>query len=159
MDKTFLDQAWPLWRAGQLIDAGHLLFESMPEQDQPRWAIRLLKFAVARSGISSAPVENLLRIADDPARWGEAHDAFRQLRRAGLALDRQNLTDEQHLLLRLLCVGEITAKVVYNASGFPAPFDHDAGWWVASIFAHFLDRTGDATEQAWVMLCGQEQSI
>jgi hypothetical protein len=162
MDKTFLDRAWPLWQAGELIEAGRLLFESMPAEERAPWAIGFLKFAVARCGLSSAPVENLMSIVDDPARWGEAHGAFRLLRQTGLQIDRtQTLTDEQQILSRLLCVGEITAKVIYNASNSPRPFDHNVGWWVAQILKHFLDHVNgeDSSEQAWLLLCGQEESF
>lgn len=161
MDKTDLDCAWQSWQAGSRNTAGHRLFESMPAEERPLWAIRLLKFAVAQCGMPSPSIDNLMRVADDPPRWGEAHDAFSLLRRAVLALERQHRTNEQEILYRLLFVGEITAKVIYNASGSPRPFDHDSGWWVAQILKHFLDQLNgeDSSEQAWLLLCSQEESL
>ena len=41
-------------------------------------------------------------------------------------------------LKRLLFVAENTAKVIYNASGEPAPFDADAGWELVPCVEHFL---------------------
>ena len=43
------------------------------------------------------------------------------------------------------CVAENTAKVIYNASNEPAPFDHDAGWWVVPCFEHFLATVAEAS--------------
>jgi hypothetical protein len=160
VNKTSLDEAWPLWQAGHWIAAGRLLFESMAEEERPRWAIRLFKHAVARGNVSCEPINNLLRIVSDPTQWHRAHDAFGRLRDAGLQLDRApSLTEEQQTLSHLLGVGEITAKVTFNASNAsrPYPFDEDSGWWVASIFKHFLDRVNgeDSSKEAWLVLVGQ----
>src|SRR4051794_5740934 len=132
----------------------------MPAQERPLWAIRLFKFAVAQGGVPSSPIGNLMRIATDPARWGEAHAAFNLVRRSTLALQRQR-TNEEETLYRLLLVGEITAKVIYNATDTTAPFDEDSGWRVAGLFKHFLDHLNgeDSSEQAWLVLCGQQESL
>jgi hypothetical protein len=161
MDKTILDQASVAWHAGHLTGAGCLIFESLPAEERPRWAIRLFKFAAARAAVPSPPVENLLVIADDPTRWSEAHDAFRRLRRAGIQLKELGPpTAQQQLLRHLLGVAEVTAKVIYNASGSPRPFDYDAGYWLGQVLKHFLDfhNGHDSSEQAWLILCGQEES-
>ena len=65
-------------------------------------------------------VETVLRIAEDQRLWPQAPDAFTAVRR--LALSRQDPRGTRESLL--LDLAELTAKVTYNASGEPAPFDH-----------------------------------
>lgn len=80
-------------------------------------------------------VSELILIIDDKERWREAHGQFSKIRQ--FLLKHKVYKPEAYLLL-----AENVAKVTYNASGQPAPFDSDSGWWipkcalqVASYFA------------------------
>jgi hypothetical protein len=69
--------------------------------------------------------------------------------------DQKRDRDEQ--LIALLRVAEIAAKVAYNATGLPAPFDHHAGWRVAPCLRDFAAAQEDAVgakRQAWDLLVG-----
>jgi len=50
----------------------------------------------------------------------------------------------------ILYLAENVAKVAYNASGCPRPFDHDAGWWVAACARWIVERSADAGLEARV---------
>jgi hypothetical protein len=51
----------------------------------------------------------------------------------------QEKAGSEHKLHALLLLAENTAKVAYNASGAPAPFDADSGDWIAQNAKAFLD--------------------
>lgn len=75
-------------------------------------------------------------------RWGEAHDAFQRVRRFLLAR-RASSDPNDERLDALLDLAEKTAKVVYNASGNLAPFDHNAGWKIAPSLRRLITSIGD----------------
>lgn len=144
------------WRAGRGVDAGRHLFESLPNGAAPAWAADILDLCRLRAG--SLPVVNeVAAIARDPSRWHQAHAAFTAVRGQLLAAERNPAADRARICL--LHLAENTAKVTYNASApappydtaRPAPFDADAGWWVAenvrSLAAHLRDPAFEA--QAW----------
>jgi hypothetical protein len=158
-DDNRVERAAEHWRGGRLLEAGKLLFESLPRELRPNWASRILKLAVGRSGVRVSPIENILHIADHPSEWGNAHRAFSALRKSTLELERMQVTtQDQELLLSLVLLAELVAKVVYNATDPPDPFDEDSGWWIAPCLKDFLDLLGDDgfSKAAWTALCSQE---
>lgn len=45
----------------------------------------------------------------------------------------------------VLNFAELVAKIAYNATMPPDPFDEDTGWWIAPIAVQIAEATGDAT--------------
>ena len=147
----FLAQAQRDWEAGRALDAGRVLYEHMPKSQRPAWAARALEFV--KGLVPKTPeIERVLEIAKDPARWGEAYEAFQAVR--PLLLETKD-----PLLESVLGLAEKVAKVTYLASGAPAPFERNAGWRVAGDLRAVLMRAGDKAakleEQAWAVLSGQ----
>src|SRR5690606_29989731 len=68
--------------------------------------------------------------------WKEANQQFSEIRVFGL--ENKNYTPENYLRL-----AEIVAKVTYNASGEPAPFDKDSGHYIASLALAITAYFGD----------------
>ena len=151
MPKSFagyLAQAKRDWEAGRALDAGRLLYERVPKQQRPGWAARVLDL-VRDLAPKTPEVEQILEIARDPARWPEAHPAFQTVRRL-------TLETKDPLVESVLSLAEKVAKVTYNASGGSAPFEHDAGWRVASDLRVVITRAGEKgpklKTEAWSIL-------
>jgi len=139
-----LSEARSLWKKGNALDAGKLIFENLPVGTRPQWAARVLRLVVDRTGVKSQPVELAISIANTPNDWGKAHDAFSTLRKATLELERLNpLSPPQALLLELLLLAELVAKVTYNSTNPVNEFDEDSGWWVAPCLKDILDSLDD----------------
>ena len=49
-------------------------------------------------------------------------------------------------------------KVVYNAQGYPAPFDYDAGWEIVATLMQIVQGVNDAEfeAKAWSVLCTEK---
>ena len=112
------------WKAGDYVQAGALIYESIPRILRPHWARQVLSLFCTRM-LTPAPVQTVIDISIDECRWGEAHTAFQNVRR--LALDGDHDARSSGLLI----LAENVAKVTYNATGFAAPFDHNSGWKIA----------------------------
>lgn len=125
------------WGVGDDIRAGELIYERIPPHRRVPWASGLLALFCSR--ISPPPAVTAVgEIAASEPRWHEAHGAFDAVRL--LTLDQERLgVAKDGPLYGLLLLAENVAKVIYNASGHPAPFDHNAGWWLPQN-ARFLIR-------------------
>ncbi len=153
MPKSFagyLAQAQRHWEGGHPRDAGRVIYESLPKAKRPAWAARVLEL-VRDLAPTSPEIDQVLAIARDPARWQEAKQAFHTAREV-----RQRTEDP--LVEGVLGLAEKVAKVTYNASGGPTPFERDAGWRVADDLRTVISRAGDKAqkleEQAWAVLSG-----
>jgi len=124
------------WSQGRFLDCGRVICEELSQEELVRWAAGLLKFCM-RYGPSVPTIERVAALADAPSDWRFAHAAFSDVRAITLAAERAGASGDP-LLKSMLYVAENTAKVIYNASGGPAPFDHDAGWWLVPCFEKFL---------------------
>jgi len=156
-----LSKARTLWEKGEALDAGKLIFESLPVETRPQWAGRGLRLALDRTGIKSEPIERALAIAMTRNYWGKAHDAFSSLRKATLELDKlKALSHQQELLLSLLVLAELVAKVTYNSTNPSDEFDADSGWWIAPCLRELLDFVNDEefSMAAWSALSLDEQA-
>ncbi|MBK7307686.1 MAG: hypothetical protein IPI88_12065 [Chitinophagaceae bacterium] len=71
------------------------------------------------------PVFELYSIIDTQDNWKNAHSQFSKIRQ--FLLDHKTYQPEAYLVL-----AENVAKVTYNASNEPAPFDNNSGWWIPS---------------------------
>jgi hypothetical protein len=147
------------WDGGQPLKAGQLIFEELPIGKRPAWAASILRLVIEKSGIDSAPVENVLRIASSPAEWHTAHRAFTVIRALTLECDIKRRNNElapgEQMMGWVLALAELVAKVTYNATRPPDEFDEDSGWWLAACLRGFVDNIwDDATfaNSAWTAL-------
>jgi hypothetical protein len=116
------------------IEIGRQIFEPIPNDIRPGWAGLILSRFDNYIKNLPAEIKELYPIIDNQDRWKEAHQQFDKIRR--FLLTNNNYQPESYLLL-----AENVAKVTYNASGKPAPFDKDSGWYIASLAlntAHYL---------------------
>lgn len=108
------------------IEIGQQIFETLPNDIRPSWAgLVLSRFDHYIKDIPTSILE-LYPIIDNKDRWKEAHGQFTKIRVFGL--ENKNYKPEYYLRL-----AELVAKVTYNASGQPAPFDSDSGHYIASF--------------------------
>ncbi len=104
---------------------GQQVFENLPNDIRPGWAgLILSRFDNYVKDIPTS-VKELFAIIDNKVRWREAHGQFTKIRTFGL--DNKKYQPEPYLLL-----AELVAKVTYNSSGQPAPFDSDSGHYIPS---------------------------
>jgi hypothetical protein len=99
-------------------------------------------------------IERLLVLAGKRYLWWDAKDQFYTLRALTLS---PHLTRLQEALLML---AENVAKVTYNATNPPGPFDADTGWWIGANVRDIATEIGDPvfTEAAWKTLAGRAVS-
>ncbi len=159
-DGNQLKSVGEYWRCGQPLDAGRLILVNLPTDTRPKWASRILRLVLAKSGVQCPAIEQLLHIADHETEWANAHRQFSILRRSTLDLERlQYRNREEECLLRHFYLAENVAKVIYNSTNPSDEFDEDAGWWVAACLRGFVDWWGDEefSQAAWSALCFGEQ--
>jgi hypothetical protein len=80
----------------------------------------------------------------------------------GFTLQRLKLTlqyaNRDSFYETILLLAENATKVTYNAYGYPAPFDHDVGWWVVANLAHVAAKVNEAAfaAKAWSLMSNKE---
>src|SRR5262249_42468352 len=116
------------WASGQARRAGWAIYQAIPGRLRPGWAADILELSCSRLAAVPDPVRAVAEIGRDPQRWPEAYAAFSAVRKLTLAEERSHAGGVVYELV--LFVAENVAKVVYNASGEPAPFDYDCGYWL-----------------------------
>lgn len=143
MEKNHLKQAAEYWANGRPLEAGRIIYESLPLESRPIWASRILKLILGKSGIQSSQLEYLLKVADNRHRWNEGHTVFSDIRCSVLKLDelrrKRSLSVDEALQCDVLSFAELVAKVVYNASNPRDEFDEDSGWYIAASLRGFID--------------------
>ena len=108
------------------IEIGREIFENIPNDIKPGWAgLILSRFDNYIKNVPKSIVD-LYPIIDNQERWKEAHKQFYAIRQ--FSLDNKNYEPNVYLQL-----AELVAKITYNASGEPAPFDNDSGWYISSL--------------------------
>jgi hypothetical protein len=148
------------WASGQARRAGSAIYEAISGPHRPAWAADILELSCSRLADVPAPVRAVAEIARDPLRWREAHAAFSAVRKLTLAEEKSHAGGVVYELV--LFVAENAAKVVYNASGQPAPFDYDCGYWLVGCLRELVEAVGSLEfEQrawgvlsAWLQQCG-----
>lgn len=153
---NYLVRANEYWQSGRSTEAGRLIFENLSPQVRPKWASRILALMTERTGIKSPPIERVLQIAGDPGKWGTAHDASSVARRAAIELVKlRSRTADQDLLLGLTSLAGLVARVIYNSTGSPDPFDDDTGWSLVESVRRVLDLLKDDqfSDSIWFALC------
>ena len=126
------------WDERNLLEAGMVLFERIPISFRPLWGADILTFASQKiSGV--AEIQDVITFARTPDEWANnaskdkgkaAHNFFDSVRR--LTLEEEKKETKDKLYVNVLVLAENVAKVTYNAYGYGAPFDHDAGWWIVA---------------------------
>jgi len=147
------------WRKGQTLEAGKLIFESLPREIRPKWAANIMRLVLKRTGIKSDLIERAISIVNSSNDWGKAHAVFSALRDATLELEQlKTRGPQQTLLLRHLLLAELVAKVTYNSTNPPDEFDEDSGWWIAPCLKDILNFVDDENFSAamWSALSGDE---
>lgn len=140
-----MEKAQQLWEAAEAIQAGRVIFEAIPNAERPAWAASVVLFC--QSLFPEVPeINEVLAIARDSSRWREAYEAFQMVRRA-------NLANRDGSLENFYRVGELAAKVTYNAceESKSAPFDEDSGWKLVGILRGICEMKKDKnfTEEAF----------
>jgi hypothetical protein len=153
---TVLSIASKYWQDGNPLEAGKLIFQSLPEEIHPKWAGNILQSVLKRAEIKLPPLDLVIKIANSPNDWGKAHEVFSELRKLTLDLeDLKTRNTQENLLLNLLLLAELVAKVIYNATNPPDEFDEDSGWWIAASLKDILDLLHDEkfSADSWLELC------
>ncbi len=118
------------------LKIGEQIFENIPNEVRPGWSGFILSHFDSHINQIPLSILELHQIIDNKERWKEAHQQFGEIRVFGL--ENKNYTPENYLRL-----AEIVAKVTYNASGEPAPFDKDSGHYIASLALAITAYFGD----------------
>jgi hypothetical protein len=161
-DDNHLARARECWYGGQPLEAGRLLHDSLPVEDRPAWAVRILRLVLAKSGADCSHFGRILYTADHPRQLANGHRCFDLIRQETLKCDELRrtgrLTKEQEMFPSLQSLAELVAKVTYNAVDPPDEFDEDSGWWIAASLRGFVDRwkDDDFSKAAWSALCCEE---
>lgn len=118
------------------IKLGKKIYESVPRQFLPGWGTSLLM--TFDTAIKDIPTEitELYNIIDDEKRWKESHEQFGKIRQ--FYLSHKTFRPETYLLL-----AEKVAKITYNLSGHPGPFDSDSGDYIPSLAIRTADYFND----------------
>ena len=152
MKRETRDRLYTMWRSGQALAAGREIMEALTPERRAARAAAVLSIALKWLPACAA-IRHVLEIAADAARWREAHDAFSAVRHETL---RMRDTADNPACSGVLFLAENAAKTLYNASGEPAPFDHDSPWWIASNAWHIAEATSNVVLQRelWAALIG-----
>lgn len=114
-------------------DSGRRIFLAVPANVRPGWAATLLELLAPYEPTMPPEVQELLQLIEDDKRWPEAHKQFSRIRELSLRQPQNTF----------LALAELVAKVTYNASNHPAPFDADAGWYIPALTAQLANRAAD----------------
>lgn len=93
--------------------------------------------------VTSAPneVHAVVHIGKHPELWSTAHRAFDAVR--DLTLRYEQTSHGMHsAYYALLFVAENAARVIYNATSPPDPFDDDSAAWLLMCLAQLVNQTG-----------------
>lgn len=150
-----LEAAQVEWDAGCPHEAGRLVYQQLAPEQRPGWAGTALELVRPRFPVIPE-VEAEMDLTRSPSRWPEGHAVFSAVRELTLQAEREagpRLPDPQKYSFFLLA--ENAANVVYNASGAPAPFDPDCGWWIAACLHSLVGLLDDheLRQKAREVLC------
>lgn len=149
-----LEEAKRLWDEGKGYEAGILLCKRIGALSSPSWAAHALRLVIEQSGVVHPVLDEVLECAADPAKWSDGHRVFDKVRRQVLKLDeqlRQQKSREAEVMNHVLGLGELVAKVTYNATKPSDEFDEDSGVWLVAVARGFAKVADDAgfEQQMW----------
>lgn len=146
MKRRYIDEAAAEWDAGKPLLAGRAIYEHLRPEHRPPWAAEILEiFAPLAPG--APEISALLAIAEDPVRWPEAQSIFDALRARRRAIAGEGSKAAIAMVLEL---AENVAKVTFNSTGLPAPYDHNSGWRIGANLQALLSLDPDPTLRARV---------
>jgi hypothetical protein len=167
--REHLELAARYWREGQPLEAGRLIFECLPTEVRPTWAVGILTRVLDRGRVDLrealdevqdvySTFGRVLEDAKHPRLWADARRAYDYLggdSESGEEQEPPGLTDAQKTLFRTCSLAQLVAKVTYNASDPPDPFDENSGWRIAESLRGFVDLWQDEefSQAAWSALC------
>jgi hypothetical protein len=151
MEKTQLNLLRARWTVEDAGGVGRAIFEAIPNVQRPDWVASIVLFVTGEEFLCSE-LETLPEIALDKKKWDNAKRAFEAIRKLTLKNEKAGRGESREQLV--LDIGETAAKVIYNASGAPAPFDYDAGWYMAPRVKRLVDENNDKKfdDQCWRLL-------
>jgi len=129
------------WNSDVASRFGQVVYDAVPQGARALWVADVLEVAVNASRIEAPQIRRVIEVGRDPARWTEGHEAFDQVRT--LALANRKSTAPDALLGVAFDLAETAAKVIFNASGAPAPFDKNAGWLIAPRLRALVEMIAD----------------
>jgi hypothetical protein len=143
--KQIIEKAFAHWTSGQPLDAGRLIFESIPVSRRHSWAYEILKLASTRFPVD-ARIDAILEFASHPENWGKGRNG--RYRDAHRLVDKVNNRFESSLIFQLATQ---VGKIVYTSQQYPAPFDHSAGWEIANVIWQIVQQLNDPAfkAEAW----------
>jgi hypothetical protein len=145
LTRAIVENTKQLWESGDAIQAGRIIFEAIPNAKRPSWAASVVSFCQPLFSVLPE-INEVLTIAQNSSRWREAYEAFQAVRRA-------NLANRDAALENYYRVGELAAKVTYNAceESKSAPFDKDSGSKLVGILRAICEMKKDKnfTEEAF----------
>jgi len=156
MMKKYIKEAKPYWEGGDPLKAGELLYEHIRQNYRPLWALEVLELCIPLTK-NIAEIDELCNIVRSPNRWPEAHEAFSSVRE--LTLETENSSSDP-IYTGVLYLAENVAKVTYNASGEPAPFDYNSGYRIVSNLRYIVDQLDDKAfeNKAWHVVSCEKYS-
>jgi hypothetical protein len=153
-----------LWNEGNLLEAGMVLFERIPLSFRPLWGADILTFACQRIS-NVVQIQDVIEFARTPEEWADNTDSIDKRKKAHnffdsvrlLTLEEEQKDTNNKLYGNLLLLAENVAKVTFNAYGYEAPFDHNAGWWIVANLKRITDLVKDAdfSAAAWKVLTNE----
>lgn len=138
------------------IQIGRQIFDNIPEDIKPGWAgLILSRFDNYVQNVPAA-INGLYPIIDKRENWKQAHNQFDKIRR--FLLDNKKYQPEHYLLL-----AEAVAKVTYNSSKEPAPFDNDSGWYISSLAlqaaAYFDNKSLEEEVKSCILIFNRNEQL
>jgi hypothetical protein len=147
MNEVIIDQAHEHWMAdNRPLELGRVLYDNLLSEERPMWAASILRLVYTRTRVMPE-IDQLLAIAETPARWSEALTSLDVLRGMTL-LDKNELHNE------VVGMAHKVAQVIYNASGQPDPFPYDVGWKMIADLHTIVNlvNNNDFTAHVWEVL-------
>ena len=158
MRQKIVWEAQELWRVGRALDAGKLIFERIPIEYLAEWSANILEIALDHFP-TSPDIQAVLEFAKHPDAFGKGVDG--KWREAHAIIDEVNrlpyLLPEPFPQV-IFTLATNVGKVVYNAQGYPAPFDYDAGWEIVATLMQIIQGVHDPEfeAKAWSVLCAEK---
>jgi hypothetical protein len=138
--KDALEEARALWRSKNDEESGFRVFEAFDSSSQRvQWVSNILDSCLSLLSQPHPTFSRCLEVARTPARWGEAHGCFSGIRSL---ITPTNQLPPDNYVEQIQVIAELVAKVVYNESCSPMPFDRDSGWAIIPAMRRLASEVG-----------------